>query len=178
MIQSMRINENKGKTKLEIRTTDNKLIKLQFIHEFLNKTLCYMDKNAHFESRVRDDDGIFVPTNFKMLEYALLNSFLNDQGITEEQFDFLDTSDYLFFLILRSVAEQVFEGNIGILFCGLGRSAITFVCWVLYTMFNLLLQYMFVICRPHPPFEHLFTCWDLLRGFTTFSIHVWQRRFG
>ncbi len=111
MILTMRIHENKGKTKLEIRTITNKLIKVQFIHEFLNKTLCYMDKNALFESRVRDDDGIFVPTDFKLLEYALLNSFLNDQGITEEQFDYFDSLNFKDKVDLIGTFNEIYNTN-------------------------------------------------------------------
>jgi len=110
-ILSMRINENKGRTKLQIRTIDNKLIKVQFIHEFLTKSLCYMDKDAIFESRVRDDDGIFVPTNFKLLEYALLNNFLNDQGITEEQFDYFDSLNFKVKVDLIETFNDIYNTN-------------------------------------------------------------------
>ena len=110
-ILSIRINENKGRTKLQIRTIDNQLIKVQFIHEFLTKSLCYMDKEVVFDSRVRDDDGIFVPTNFKLLEYALLNSFLNDQGITEEQFDYFDSLNFKVKVDLIETFNEIYNTN-------------------------------------------------------------------
>ncbi len=110
-VLSIRINENKGRTKLQIRTIDNNLIKVEFIHEFLNKSLCYMDKDIVFESRVRDDDGIFVPTNFKLLEYALLNNFLNDSGISEEQFDYFDSLNFKDKVDLIETFNEIYNTN-------------------------------------------------------------------
>ena len=111
LVLSIRINEIKGRTKLQIRTITNKLIKVQFIHELLTKSLCYMDKEAIFESRIRDDDGIFVPTNFKMLEYALLTNFLNDKGITEEQFDYFDSLNFKVKVDLIETFNEIYNTN-------------------------------------------------------------------
>lgn len=93
-IYSIRINEKKANTKLEINTIDDRKIKIEFIHEFLEKTLCYMDKNEIFETRVRDEEGVFVPVQSKLLAYALLRNFLNNRGISEEQFDYFDSLDF------------------------------------------------------------------------------------
>ena len=110
-VLSIRVNENKGKTKLQIKTIHDKLIKVAFIHEFLNKALCYMDKNSVFESRVRNEDGIFVPSNFKLLEYALLSSFLNNQGITEKQFDYFDSLNFKVKVDLIETFNDIYNTN-------------------------------------------------------------------
>ena len=110
-VQSMRINENKGKTSLQILTTDNTSFKVRFIHEFLNKSLCYLDKQSIFESRVRNEDGIFVPNNFKLLEYALLSNFLNNKGITEAQFDYFDSLNFRVKVDIIETFNDIYNTN-------------------------------------------------------------------
>lgn len=77
-------------------------ILVDFVHKFVHKSVVYLDDQDLLNRRIKNREGLFQMHIEHAFEYAILNNFLNDRGIKDDQYRLFND---LHFLIREDLVE-------------------------------------------------------------------------
>ena len=61
---------------------------INFLHKMVSKNLFFLEAENVLTRRVQQENGVYISCVEHLLEYSLLNAFLNRKGIAEEEYRF------------------------------------------------------------------------------------------
>ncbi len=61
---------------------------INFVHKLISKNLYFIEEEQVFKKRVKNSEGIYIPSIEHLMEYTVLKSFLNRKGIEDQEYRF------------------------------------------------------------------------------------------